>query len=104
MLAPGAKVSVVRERPAESLVEPMYSRLSMPLSCCSITWVTELSTVSADAPVYVVLMVTRGGAMLGYCSSGRVNMDIAPASMMTMDSTQAKTGRLMKNWAMDQRG
>jgi hypothetical protein len=22
--------------------------------------------------------------------------------MMTMDSTQAKTGRLMKNWAMDQ--
>jgi len=31
-------------------------------------------------------------------------MDIAPASMMTMDSTQANTGRLMKNWAMDQRG
>ena len=29
-------------------------------------------------------------------------MDIAPASMMTMDSTQAKTGRLMKNWAMGQ--
>ncbi len=51
MLAPGAKVSVVRERPAESLVDCMYSRLSRPLSCCSMTWVTEFSTVSAEAPV-----------------------------------------------------
>ena len=35
-------------------------------------WVTEFSTVSAEAPVYCAPIVTRGGAMSGYCSSGRV--------------------------------
>ena len=38
--------------------------------------------------------------MLGYCSSGSVRMDIAPASMMTMAMTQAKMGRSMKKRAM----
>src|SRR5690606_5660212 len=45
-------------------------------------------------------MDTRGGAMSGYCSSGRVWMDMKPASMMMMARTQAKMGRLMKNCAM----
>ena len=72
----------------------------MPLSCCSITCVTEFSTVSAEAPVYVVPIVTLGGAMSGYCSSGSVKMDKPPASMMTMASTHAKMGRLMKKGAM----
>lgn len=60
-------------------------------------WVTEFSTVSAEAPVYCAPMVTRGGAMSGYCSSGSVKMDSAPPSMMTMAMTHAKMGRLMKN-------
>ena len=51
MLVPGLKVKVVRERPDWSLTESMYSRLSMPLSCCSMSWLTEFSTVSAEAPV-----------------------------------------------------
>jgi hypothetical protein len=51
MSAPGSKVRVLRERPAASLVELMYSRLSMPFNSCSISWVTELLTVSAEAPV-----------------------------------------------------
>src|SRR5574344_3090296 len=74
--------------------------LSMPLSCCSMICVTEFSTVSAEAPVYWALMVTRGGAMSGYCSSGSVTMDKAPASMMTMAITHAKMGRWIKNCAM----
>ena len=48
----------------------------------------------------MVLMETRGGAMSGYCSSGRVKIDNPPASMMTMAKTQAKMGRLIKNCAM----
>ncbi len=63
-------------------------------------WVTEFSTVSAEAPVYWAPMVTRGGAISGYCSSGRVKMDKAPASMMTIEITHAKMGRLIKNCAM----
>ncbi len=62
--------------------------------------VTEFSTVSAEAPVYCAEMVTRGGAISGYCSSGSVKIARPPASMMMMDSTHAKMGRLMKNWAM----
>ncbi len=49
-LVPGAKVIAIWALPAESLVEVMYSRLSMPFICCSITWVTESSTTFADAP------------------------------------------------------
>src|SRR5579884_3544959 len=41
-------------------------------------------------------MFTCGGAMSGYCSIGRLRMLKAPASMMTMAMTQAKTGRSMK--------
>ena len=49
-MRPGAKVIAIWALPAESLVEVMYSRLSMPFICCSITWVTESSTTFADAP------------------------------------------------------
>src|SRR6185312_10759461 len=34
--------------------------------------------------------------MVGYCSTGRLKAAMAPASMMTMAITQAKTGRSMK--------
>src|SRR5574344_2812217 len=54
----------------------------------------------SEAPVYCAPIVTRGGAISGYCSSGRVNSDKAPASMVTMANTHAKMGRLIKNCAM----
>ncbi|WP_448206766.1 TetR/AcrR family transcriptional regulator C-terminal domain-containing protein [Azospirillum sp. sgz302134] len=47
-------------------------------------------------------MDTVGGAIFGYCSTGRRRIASAPASMMTMAMTQAKTGRSMKN--LDMRG
>src|SRR5579863_2359132 len=45
-------------------------------------------------------MEMAGGAMLGYCAMGSVVMASAPASMITMASTQAKMGRLMKKLTM----
>ena len=38
-----------------------------------------------------------GGAISGYCAIGSVNRATLPPSTMTMDSTEAKIGRLMKN-------
>src|SRR5258706_11713784 len=39
----------------------------------------------------------EGGAMVGYCSTGRLRMDNAPASIMSSAMTIAKIGRSMKN-------
>ena len=47
-------------------------------------------------------MRTVVGAMSGYCETASRVMAKAPASMVTMASTQAKTGRWMKNFAMAQ--
>ncbi len=60
------------------------------------TWVTEVSTVAADAPGYSAKMATDGGAIVGYCSIGRVRMASAPATMITIAMTVAKIGRSMK--------
>jgi hypothetical protein len=38
-----------------------------------------------------------GGAISGYWATGNVNSAMLPASTMTMDNTEAKIGRLMKN-------
>src|SRR3954470_4427820 len=46
----------------------------------------------------MALTTTAGGAMVGYCSMGRLKAAMPPASMMTMARTQAKTGRSMKNF------
>src|SRR5207248_6755001 len=37
-----------------------------------------------------------GGVIGGYCASGRLRAATAPARVMTIDSTAAKIGRLMK--------
>src|SRR6185437_3419630 len=100
-LVPGAKVAVMATEPSALDDELKYKRLSMPVSCCSITWVTEFCTVSADAPGKVAPMLTAGGAMFGYCSIGSVVIDSAPAIMMTIAITHAKTGRSIKNREID---
>ena len=45
-------------------------------------------------------MVICGGAIGGYCETGRVLIASRPASMIMMAITQAKIGRLMKNFGM----
>src|SRR6267142_1204326 len=70
----------------------------MPDSCCSTTWTTVLCTVSAEAPGKVTVIWTAGGAMLGYCATGKVKTARAPTIIRTMAITQAKIGRSMKNF------
>ena len=53
--------------------------------------------VSALAPGYVVLMVTVGGEMSGYCATGSAKAAMPPASVISTAITIAKTGRSMKN-------
>src|SRR5690606_21530227 len=68
----------------------------MPVSCCSMTWVTALSVVSALAPGYDADTVTCGGAMLGYDSMPKPLIASTPPSVIRIAMTQAKTGWLMK--------
>ncbi|MNY83101.1 hypothetical protein D3C86_2256330 [compost metagenome] len=49
-MVPVSKVRVMLTRPLEADDELKYSRWSMPVSCCSMTWVTAFSAVSALAP------------------------------------------------------
>ena len=49
-LVPVEKVSVMTVWPLEPEVELKYSRLSMPVSCCSMTCVTVASMVAALPP------------------------------------------------------
>src|SRR4051794_2963936 len=70
---------------------------STPLTCCSIGAATVSETTWALAPGYLQLTVTEGGAIWGYWASGRLNMAMPPASVMTIDRTDAKIGRSMKN-------
>src|SRR5512143_623213 len=72
----------------------------MPLSFCSITWVTVSCTVWADAPGYTAFMVIWGGAIGGYWETGRVLIASKPESMTMIAITTAKIGRFMKNLGM----
>src|SRR5882762_1579860 len=65
------------------------------MTCTTVSW-----TVVADAPGYVVLICTEGGAIGGYCSIGSATIDKAPATIIRIAMTIAKIGRSMKNLAM----
>src|SRR6516225_8896052 len=75
----------------------MYIMFSTPLTCCSMGAATVSATTWALAPGYDADTSTVGGAISGYCATGRVSMAMPPPSTTTMDSTEAKIGRLMKN-------
>src|SRR3569832_569489 len=74
-----------------------YWRPSMPVSCCSSTWVTLFSTVSADAPTYEAEMFTLGGATSGYCATGSTMNKTTPTNKNTNENTHTKTKRNTKN-------
>lgn len=67
---------------------------------CSMTWVTLSSMVLADAPGYLVVIVTSGGAISGYWAIGSLIAASPPASMITRAITHAKIGRSIKNLTM----
>src|SRR5438093_9367937 len=74
----------------------MYIMPSTPLTCCSMGAATVSATTWALAPGYDADTSTVGGAISGYCASGSVNSATEPPSTITIDSTDAKIGRLMK--------
>src|SRR5690606_39360209 len=76
--------------------ELKYTRLSMPVSCCSMIWVTAFSVVSALAPGYAALTITYGGAMFGYDSTPMSPIARRPPSAIRIAITHANTGWLMK--------
>ncbi|MNY30845.1 hypothetical protein D3C86_1649750 [compost metagenome] len=64
--------------------------------CDSIAVVVVCSTVSASAPVKFALIDTVGGVISGYCAIGKLNKAIKPVSTITIDTTIAVTGLLIK--------
>ena len=76
--------------------EVMYVMFSTPLMLSSRGVTTELSTVCASAPVYVVCTEMVGGATSGYCSIGSEMMPMMPSSTKKMEITVESTGRFMK--------
>jgi hypothetical protein len=56
---------------------------------------TAFTQVSALAPVYFVVTVTSGGAILGNCVIGNCVNAITPKSKMKTDITMDKTGLLV---------
>ena len=68
-----------------------------PLTCCSIGAAIVSATTAAGAGI-VDRHLHLGGVIGGYCAIGKLNAAIPPASVMTIDNTDAKIGRSMKNW------
>src|SRR4029079_15372256 len=69
---------------------------STPLICSSIGATTVEATTSAFAPGYWPDTLMTGGAISGYCATGRRVKATAPRITITIDTTAAKIGRSMK--------
>ena len=82
--------------PLLAAVDVIYVMLRAPLIDSSSGAITELSTVCALAPVYVVETCTVGGAISGYCSTGSDVRPIIPTTTIKIEITVDSTGRLIK--------
>src|SRR5262245_19352071 len=69
---------------------------STPLICSSIGATTVEATTSALAPGYWPDTLMIGGAISGYCATGRRRNATAPRITKTIETTDAKIGRSMK--------
>src|SRR5207302_5539333 len=96
-LTPGLNVTDRLYEPSLLDSDSMYIMSSTPLICCSIGAATVSATTLALAPGYDADTSTVGGAISGYCAIGSVMSAMPPARVITIDSTEAKIGRLMKN-------
>jgi hypothetical protein len=59
---------------------------------------TVAAMTSAEAPGYVALMFTVGGAISGYSEIGKDRCAMAPAIVKRIERTAAKIGRSIKKW------
>ena len=82
--------------PVEEAVAVIYVMSCTPLICSSNGWITDFIQVLASAPVYDVDTSTVGGAIFGYCSTGKVFRQIKPIIMMTIAIEIAITFLSMK--------
>jgi hypothetical protein len=73
---------------------------STPLICSSIGVTTVEATTSALAPGYWPVTLITGGAISGYCATGRRENDTPPRITKTIETTAAKIGRSMKKCEM----
>src|SRR5512141_469201 len=73
---------------------------STPLICCSIGVTTVEATTSALAPGYWPDTVMVGGAISGYCATGSRKNATPPRITNTIETTEAKIGRLIKKCEM----
>ena len=73
---------------------------STPLICSSIGATTVEATTSALAPGYWPDTLMTGGAISGYCATGRRVNATAPRITITIETTAAKIGRSMKKCEM----
>ena len=69
---------------------------STPLIWSSIGDTTVAATTSALAPGYWPETLMMGGAISGYCATGKRKNDTAPRMTKTIEITAAKIGRSMK--------
>src|SRR5207248_4346269 len=79
--------------------DDMYNMPSTPFTCCSIGAATVSATTWALAPGYTAVTRTVGGVICGYCAIGSSAAAMSPINTMTIEMTQARTGRSMKNRA-----
>ncbi len=73
---------------------------STPLICSSMGATTVVATTSALAPGYWPATLMIGGAISGYCATGRRKNETPPRMTNTIDTTAAKIGRSMKKCEM----
>src|SRR5215203_6431418 len=93
---PTLNVAVIELCPLEVLLLLMKDIPGEPLTCVSIAVVVVCSTVSASAPIKLLVIFTVGGVMSGYCAIGNVAIAIIPTNTITIEITMAVTGRLIK--------
>src|SRR3972149_9097887 len=84
------------------LTDSMYISPGEPFISRSITLITLSSSVCAEAPGYTAVTTMDGGATVGNREIGSCVVDTPPNTSMNSAITQAKTGRSMKNWAMNE--
>src|SRR5215831_14225826 len=99
-LVPSSKLTEMEKRPSAVAFEDMYSMFSTPLICCSIGVTTVEATTSALAPGYWPDTLMIGGAISGYCATGRRTNATVPRITNTIETTAAKIGRSMKKCEM----
>src|ERR1700733_7073405 len=99
MFTPSLKVMVRLYEPSLLLCDDIYIMFSTPLICCSIGAATVSATTWALAPAYWQVTWIVGGVISGYWVNGKLTSDISPIRTMTIEMTQAKTGRSMKKRA-----